>query len=90
MTLKDDEAGRLFASLASLLEKKEAQTILDTIHAMVDEHRALYLRLNKQKLLSGKVALAPDDPVRVKVKPRSFMIRGDATNFYARIMGLSE
>ena len=85
-----DKAENLFTSITSRIDRADSQAILDTLHAMMDEHRALYLRLNKQQLLSGKIALAPNDPVRVKVKPRSFMIRGDARKFYARIMGLSQ
>ncbi len=84
-----DDAEHLFVSLASQLNKEEAHMILGSVDSMVDEHRALYLRLNKQHLLSGKIVLAQKDPVRLKVKPRSFMIGGDARRFYARIMRLS-
>ncbi len=84
-----DDAERLFVSLASQLNTEEAHTILGSVDSMMDEHKALYLRVSKQQLLSGKVVLAQKDPVRLKVKPRSFMIGGDARGFYARIMGLS-
>jgi RNA binding exosome subunit len=83
------EASRLFVSLSSELDRKDADAILENMGAMMDEHRALYLRLNKQQLLSGKIALEQNDPVRLKVKPRSFMIGRDPARFYARIIGLS-
>jgi RNA binding exosome subunit len=80
------DAARLFVSLASQLGMEEANAILERIDTMMDEHRALYLRLSKQQLVSGKIALASNDSVRLKVKPRSFMIGRDARTFYAKIM----
>lgn len=86
--LAGGEAERLFVTITSRLDRTEARSVRDTIHEMMDEHRALYLRLSKQELIKGRVVLSPSDPIRVKVKPRSFMIGGDAGKFYERIMGM--
>ncbi len=53
---------------------------------MLDEHNALYIRLSKQVLvMRGSAVLASSDPIRVKVKPRSYMVKRDPEGFYARL-----
>ena len=54
--------------------------------AVIDEHNALYMRLSKQVLvMSGSAVLASSDPIRVKVKPRSHIVKRDPVAFYARL-----
>jgi RNA binding exosome subunit len=61
--------------------------ILSGIRSFVDEHSALYVRLDKQALVDGRLALGGADPVRVKVKPRLFLMKGGAGDFYANLLG---
>ena len=48
------------------LARKQLLTLLD---ASMDEHDALYLRLDRQALESG-LSLSDREPIRVKVKPK--------------------
>jgi RNA binding exosome subunit len=75
--------GRISRRLGEGLKKDLAWTI--TEH--VDEHSALFLRFDKQKLVSGELSFADSDAVRIKVKPRGFLLRSDAPQFYARLIG---
>jgi RNA binding exosome subunit len=52
----------------------------------IDEHKAVYLRLDKQELMRGRFAFAERDPVLLKVKPRGFLGKGDATEFYLSLL----
>ena len=52
----------------------------------MDEHRTLYVRLNKQALMQGEGVLSETDPVRIRVKPRSFLIGSDPEAFYVRLL----
>ncbi|MDA4128006.1 MAG: hypothetical protein OK422_00845 [Thaumarchaeota archaeon] len=88
--LVGEEAQRVFVSLASSLRKDHRSDIEGNLGAFMDEHKALYIRLDKQELLDGRYVLATKDPVRIKVKPRAFLMKGDATAFYHRVMGPSE
>ena len=84
--LTGEEAGSGFSHLASSLPPAVLDQILSELGSHLDEHSALFMRLDKQSLVSGSVALGASDPVRVKVKPRSFMVKGGAPDFYARLM----
>jgi RNA binding exosome subunit len=82
-----DAASRVFASMVSRMPEEMKRSLAADLSKYVDEHSALYLRLDKQKLLSGKVALAESDPVRVKVKPRLYVVKESAAQFYGRLLG---
>lgn len=56
------------------------------VGSFVDEHSALFLRFDKQSLVQGTLVLGSADPVRVKVKPRLFVMRGRAGDFYVRLL----
>jgi RNA binding exosome subunit len=85
--LTGDEAARALGSLVERLPKDLKAGFLANIGAFVDEHSALFLRLDKQKLVSGTLALGSGDSVRLKVKPRLFLLRGRAAEFYASLIG---
>jgi RNA binding exosome subunit len=84
--LTGDEAWNAFQALLSLLGYGGVGELLGSLTAHLDEHRALYVRLNKQALMNGIGAISDTDPVRIRVKPRSFMIRGSPESFYQRLM----
>ncbi|MDA4125688.1 MAG: hypothetical protein OK452_00580 [Thaumarchaeota archaeon] len=85
--LTGDEAARALESLVERLPKDLKAGFLTNIGAFVDEHSSLFLRLDKQKLVSGTLALGSGDSVRLKVKPRLFLLRGRAAELYASLIG---
>ncbi len=85
--LTGDDADRAFERLVSRLPHRVRSEVLADLPSYLDEHSALFLRFDKQSLVSGSVALGSSDSVRVKVKPRGFMLKGGAADFYARLMG---
>jgi RNA binding exosome subunit len=80
------EAATTFRAIVSFLGAERVRELLSGLELTLDEHKALYLRLGKQELLNGVAVLSSTDPIRVKVKPRGFMIKGDAAQFYDRLM----
>jgi RNA binding exosome subunit len=75
-----------FKRAISHIDADERKAILGDLAAVLDEHNALYIRLSKQVLvMKGSAVLASSDPVRVKVKPRSYLLKGDPAGFYARL-----
>jgi RNA binding exosome subunit len=80
-----DEATQAFGRLMAKMEEASRREILGGIDSAVDEHGALFLRLNKQMLIHGVAVSTSSDPVRVKVKPRRAP-REDLAGFYARLM----
>jgi RNA binding exosome subunit len=84
--LTGDEAEAALRRIVSLIDPDERRAILGDLGAVMDEHNALYIRLSKQVLvMKGSAVLASSDPVRVKVKPRSFVVKRDPEGFYARV-----
>lgn len=82
-----DAAGAALREIVSRIAKDERKAIMGDLEAMLDEHNALYIRLSKQVLvMTGDAVLASSDPIRVKVKPRSYMVRGDPAGMYARLL----
>jgi len=83
-----EEAKRLFRQLSSMLSRQDKGAILEGIDGNLDEHGALYLRFNRQELLSGRLVVSREDPLRVRVKPRAHSMKGDPAEFYKRMMGV--
>ncbi len=84
--LTGEEAWIAFRVIADRLDSENLHVLLQGLDSAIDEHSALFLRFSKQDLVMGKFALSAGDPVRVRVKPRQFMIRGDVTRFYAELL----
>jgi len=81
-----DEAEAAVRRIISRLGVDERKAILGDLRGVLDEHDALYIRLSKQVLvMKGDAVLASSDPIRVKVKPRSYMVRRDPEGFYGRL-----
>ena len=86
MHLTGDEAEAALRQIISRIDPDERRAIMGGLGAMIDEHYALYMRLSKQVLvMRGSAVLASSDPVRVKVKPRSHMVKRDPEGFYSRL-----
>ncbi len=85
--LTGEEAALAFGSLADRLGPDTRKTILNGLQETVDEHSALYLRLDKQALVEGKVALGGGETVRVRVKPRLFLLGEGVDAFYRDALG---
>lgn len=84
--LTGDQAEAALRRIVSLIDPDERRAILGDLGAAMDEHNALYIRLSKQVLvMKGSAVLASSDPVRVKVKPRSFVVKRDPEGFYASV-----
>jgi RNA binding exosome subunit len=83
-------ASSFFANLASSLPEEVKKELSKDLERMVDEHSALYLRLDKQSLVSGRLALGGVESVRLRVKPRLFLLRGGAVEFYRESLGASK
>lgn len=84
--LTGEEAWIAFRVIADRLDRESLHVLLQGLDSAIDEHSALFLRFRKQDLVTGKLALSAGDPVRVRVKPRQFLIRGDVTRFYAQLL----
>ena len=84
--LTGEEAWNCFMTLISLLGDDGRTRLLADLAAHLDEHRALYVRLDKQALMGGAGVISDADPVRIRIKPRSFMMRGPPEAFYGRLM----
>ena len=79
-----DEAEAALRQIVSRIDPDERRAILGDLGAVTDEHNALYIRLSKQVLvMRGSAVLASSDPIRVKVKPRSYLVKRDPEGFYA-------
>jgi RNA binding exosome subunit len=84
--LTGDEAEAALRRILDLLDGDERAAILADLRGVLDEHYALYIRLSKQVLvMRGSAVLASSDPVRVKVKPRSYLVKRDPEGFYAKL-----
>ena len=85
--LNGEEAESAFRRLLGRMTPGTRKELLSEMNVFIDEHSALFLRLDKQALVSGSVVLGAGDSVRIKVKPRAFILKGRAAEFYARMVG---
>lgn len=85
--LTGEEAARAFENAVVKMPRGMKKEIISNIGSFLDEHSALFLRLDKQLLVSGSLSLATGDAVRIKVKPRIFLVKGGAAQFYSRLIG---
>ena len=81
------EASDVFERLVSSLSSVVREEVKRDIPRLVDEHSALYLRLDKQEILGGRAVLSGTGAVRVKVKPRLVNLRQGAQAFYLGALG---
>jgi RNA binding exosome subunit len=81
--LAGKEAERAFKAVLGAMTPRSKEELTKEFGKLIDEHSALFLRLDKQALIKGSVALGSSDAVRVKVKPRAFLVHGDAAEFFS-------
>ncbi|MDE1853111.1 MAG: hypothetical protein KGI38_05095 [Thaumarchaeota archaeon] len=86
--LTGEDAEAAFKGLVSRMPGGMKKEIAAGISAFLDEHSAFFLRLDKQRLVGGSLALSGGDSVRIKVKPRIFMLKGGARQFYLGLLGV--
>ncbi|MCL4436965.1 MAG: hypothetical protein M1503_06825 [Thaumarchaeota archaeon] len=63
-------ADRFAKGLALLFNEIDRETVLRNIPNCMDEHGALYLRVDKQSLFTSKLKESQIDAVRIRLKPR--------------------
>ena len=85
--LTGDDAQNAFDRIKSRLGGEQKAELVGNLGRYLDEHAALFLRFDKQRLVRGSLSLESADPVRVKVKPRPFLLGHDAVSFYANLLG---
>jgi RNA binding exosome subunit len=85
-----EEAKKALLEIFSHMREDVKRSVLADLGPSLDEHNALYIRLSKQVLvMQGNAVPADSVPIRVKVKPRSFLVKGDPVGFYTRLLGKS-
>ena len=84
--LTGEDAAAALGSIAAHLPAQTKDRLKRGIGELIDEHSALYLRFDKQRLVAGALEEGTGDPVRVRVKPRVFLLRGGAEEFYSKIL----
>ena len=80
--LDGEEASSALRALASRLDPEARAKLLDELQDLIDEHSALHFRLDKQSVFGGRVKLGGKETIKVKVKPRLFLIKGGAPSLY--------
>ena len=85
--LTGEEASSAFASLARNLPKSARKELFENLGGNLDEHSTLYLRLDRQSLVGGRLAFGGAESVRLRVKPRLFLMKGGALDFFRRALG---
>jgi RNA binding exosome subunit len=81
-----EPASRIFERLVAGLSEESRKEIISNIRTMMDEHSALFLRLNKQSLINGRIELGGNETIRVKVKPRIFQLSQGVEGFYRSVL----
>lgn len=84
--LTGEEATKALASVFAKMPGPLKAKVRADLPLMVDEHSALFLRFDKQSLISGPLSLGGSDPVRLKVKPRLFQLKGPAVQLYGELL----
>jgi len=88
--LKGEEGVVAMGRIAYLLSRETKDKIMRELGHLIDEHNALYLRFSKQSLVAGKLEMGTEDPVRVRVKPRGFVPRGEIMGLYKILLDSSK
>jgi RNA binding exosome subunit len=85
--LTGDEAESTFQKFVSALPKGLREDLSKDLDSFLDERSNLYLRLDKQKLVSGELAIGASDSLRIRVKLRRHRLTGEARAFYSEAIG---
>ncbi len=85
-----EEAYKTFRKIFDSMPEKVKRSITDGISMYIDEHFSLYIRLDKQEIVRGRIELSESDAVRIKVKPRLYLVKGSEEEFYRRMIYLEK
>jgi len=66
-----DRAQATSLRIIRLLSKSARTLILSEIEKSLDEHDALYLRLDRQSLKDDFLSISDEEPIRIKLKPKN-------------------
>ena len=86
LRLHGDEAAKSLDSVMSKLPPSLRADLLEEIDEHLDEHSSLFIRLDKQKLVQGQLAMGSSDVVRIKVKPKALVMKGRAREFFTDLL----
>ncbi|HEY7110396.1 MAG TPA: RNA-binding domain-containing protein [Nitrososphaeraceae archaeon] len=76
------EAGQLIRKINDMLNKNDKVNLLNLLDHFVDEKNNLHLRIDKQRLCEGKIALSDQDSIKIKFKPiKTFKPRGKFSTY---------
>jgi len=89
-SLKGEEGVVAMGKIAYLLSKETKDKIMRELALLIDEHNALYLRFSKQSLVAGKFEIGSEDSIRVRVKPRGYVPRGEIMDLYKILLDSSK
>ena len=84
--LNGDDATEAFLALASRLPRELRSELIGGMDLYLDEHSSFFIRLDKQKLVGGKLAMGTRDAVRIKAKPRGYVMKGRARDFFVGLL----
>lgn len=85
--LTGEEASEALAKALAKIPRPLRASVVADLPLFMDEHSALFLRLDKQSMVFGPLRLGGSDPVRIKVKPRLFQLKGPASRLYRELLG---
>jgi hypothetical protein len=84
---KQSQVKQFINKLLSGLDSAEIQELRDTLESRIDDDCNFYIRLDKKKMLEGKLALHTRDPVHVRIKMACFpKKRADAVRIAGEIL----
>ena len=85
VSFKGGDADSAFRTMVSQLPGQMRLELVADLEEHLDDHSALFLRFDKERLVSGFLSAGTTNSVRVKVKPRAFLVRGGARDFYSKL-----
>jgi RNA binding exosome subunit len=80
--LHGEDATKAFISLTASMPRALRESVMKDIDRLIDEHSSLYLRFDKQRLVQGEIAMGYDEAIRLKVKPRAYLMHGHTRDFF--------
>ncbi len=87
--LSSQEAGSLARRLIALLNSTDREHLSRLVDEYSDEKGNLYIRLDKQRMCQGKVALSDTDAIRIRFKPVKRYKPSSAVKGYEGLFGTS-
>jgi RNA binding exosome subunit len=79
-------ANELAYNLFAGLDKQSAATFSMEIDKSVDEHGALFIRVDRQSLAAGSLFLGEQEPIRIKLKPKLKAPRAEMLDAYRNLL----